>query len=334
MSLTITHATGDLRRAAAAYLEAHHYMRSSGGSGQMFAVLNDETTVSGAVLIGATASANCDRSLISGACLIGPTASADAERRIAGPEVLIRQIKRSHLRDDVPMYESHLLRTAMQAVCDQYDRPVLYVSYADPAATDERTGQPLAGWCYLASGFFYAGETSTRRRCVIDHLGRARSSRQGAITLHGGNLPRAGETFHGETITADWRIAPLPPARIWLAVTTPTSYTQRQAKRAALHVWRNLNPARQVAARQWINHVAWRREVSAGRVSLGEPKPQHHREHDRFQPALWRGSEMTRTAAPVWVPLWWQSTMLDELAVTGETTSRHTYAPLAAQRTA
>jgi hypothetical protein len=143
-TLTIVRAYGAMRKAAEAYLEAHHYMRSSGGSGQMFAVLDSAAQVSGAVLIGATASANCDRSL-AGACLIGPTASKDAERSIAGTGVLIRQIKRSHLLDDVPMYESHLLRHAMQQVCDEYDTPVLYVSYADPAATDERTGRPLLG---------------------------------------------------------------------------------------------------------------------------------------------------------------------------------------------
>jgi hypothetical protein len=107
--LTIVRTYGAQRKAAAAYLEQHHYMRSSGGSGQLFAVLDQADEVQGAVLIGATASTNCERS-IAGACLIGPTASQDAERTIATDGVLIRQIKRSHLQDGVAMYESHLLR--------------------------------------------------------------------------------------------------------------------------------------------------------------------------------------------------------------------------------
>src|SRR5215212_1000455 len=147
-------------------------MRSSGGSGQLFAVLDQADEVRGAVLIGATASTNCNRS-IAGACLIGPTASQDAERTIAAGGVLIRQIKRSHLQDGVAMYESHLLRHCMQEVCNTYDQPMIFVSYADPAATDARTGMPLLGGTYLATGFFSIGDTSSKRWCVVDHLGRA-----------------------------------------------------------------------------------------------------------------------------------------------------------------
>jgi hypothetical protein len=295
----------------------------------MFAVLDDTGEIAGACLIGATTSQNQDRSLIRGACLIGPTASPDAEKNlIPSGGVLIRQIKRSHLLDEVDMYESHLLRHGMQTVCDEYDRPVLYVSYADPAATDERTGLPLAGWCYLASGFFYVGETSSRRYCVIDHAGRARSTRQGAITLSRSTLPKAGDVFHGELITSDWQISTLPPARIWIAVCTPNRYTRRQAKSAYLNVWRNLNPDRRVAARQWISHVAWKRVQRDGTIGLGDPKAHQTREHDRFQPALWPGSDMTRTAAPVWVPLVWQETFLEETDVMGETIAKRRYAPL------
>lgn len=326
---TITHAKGELRKAAAAYLERDHYMRSNGGSGTMFAVTADDTdTVQGACLIGATASTNCDRSLVRGACLIGPTGSQDAERNIAKPGVLVRQIKRSHLGDEVPMYESHLLRTAMQAVANDLDRAVLFVSYADPAATDERTGLPLAGWCYLASGFFYAGETTGSRTCVVDHLGRARSTRQGAITLTRRTLPKAGDTFHGEHITSDWRMRKLPPARIWLAVQTPTRMSRAQAKHAWRQVWANLNPARRIAAKQWISHKAWQRQLRDGIVPLGEPTPAQIRPHDRFQPACWPGPSMTRTAAPVWVPLVWQQRLLLEATMAGETTAGRCYAPL------
>jgi hypothetical protein len=106
--LTIVRAYGPARKAGLAYLEANHYMRSSGGSGQLFIVEDRTGAVYGACLIGATASTNCDRS-IAGACLIGPAASKDAERSIAGEGVLIRQIKRSHLLDGAPMFE-YMLR--------------------------------------------------------------------------------------------------------------------------------------------------------------------------------------------------------------------------------
>lgn len=122
---------------------------------------------------------------------------------------------------------------------------------------------------------------------------------------------------------------PLPPARVWIAVCTPSRMTRKQAKAAWLQVWRNLNPHRRVAAKQWISHVSWRRKLRSGGMALGEPKCQHLRPHDRFQPALWRGSEMTRTAAPVWVPLHWQQRLLLEDAVSGETTANRVYAPLA-----
>ncbi len=158
-SFTIVRAFRPIRKAAAAYLETHHYMRSAGGSGQMFAVMNHHEQVNGAVLIGATASRNCDHS-IAGACLIGPTASADAERGIAGSGVCIRQIKRSHLRDGVPMYESHLLRHAMQRVCDEYDAPVLYVVLRRPRS---RRTSAAAGRCSAGPISLPASSTLVRR---------------------------------------------------------------------------------------------------------------------------------------------------------------------------
>lgn len=330
---TIRRAYGPLRKAAELYLEEHHYMRSSGGSGAMFAVVRGDASVAGACLIGATASWNQERSLITGACLIGPSPSRDAERSLASPGVLIRQVKRSHIADHVPttaVCESRLLRTAMQVVTDEYDAPVLFVSYADPAAVDERSGMPMAGWCYLAAGYFYAGETSSARWCLIDHLGRARSTRQGAITLTRKTLPRTGEIFHGELVTADWQMRRLPPARIWLAVCTPGRMTRRQARHAWRGVWASLNPARRIAARRWISHAEWRRKLAGGTVPLGSPKAHQCRDHDRFQPALWRGEELTRTAAPLWVPLVWQSRVLYEEDVERETVAGRVYDPLVA----
>ncbi len=63
-------------------------------------------------------------------------------------------------------------------------------------------------------------------------------------------------------------------------------------------MWRQINPQRRIAAKIWIDHVAWRRKLTTGTISLGEPKPQQLRDHDRFQPAWWSGGEMTRTTAP------------------------------------
>ena len=327
---TIRRAFGALRKAGVAYLERHHYLRSAGGSGQLFVVQHSDGQVAGACLIGKTTSHNCDRS-IAGACLVGPVPSKDAECSVAGARVLIRQIKRSHLLDGVPPHElceSQLLRHAMQAVCNEYDRIVLFISYADPAARDQRTGIPLLGHCYLAAGFFYIGETRSRRYCVIDDLGRARSTRQGKITLTRKTLPKVGDAFHGELITHDWQIQRLPPARIWIAICTPNRMTRRQAKHAWRETWRQLSPARQVAAWRWVSHTDWRL-LRHGRQSLGEPRPQHIRRHDGFQPAWWRGDEMTRTAAPVWVPFHWQHEFILEANIVGERTARRTYTPLA-----
>ncbi|MBX0329100.1 hypothetical protein K2Z83_15590 [Oscillochloris sp. ZM17-4] len=320
---------GDFRRAVQHYIATNHYMRSSGGSGQLFAVMADDE-VAGACLVGATSSENQTRSLIAGACLIGPAGSQDAERSIA-TGVLVRQIKRLVVADDVPsnvIPESKLLRHAMREVTDEYGVPVLFVAYADQAATDLRTGHPLPGWVYLAAGFFYAGATTSRRSCCIDHHGAARNTRQGEQTISRRNLPRAGQVFQGEHVTKDWRMAKLPPARIWLAVVTPSSYTKRQAKHAWRAAWASLDPRRRVAARQWISHVAWRRAQAAGVVAIGEPRPRHLRRLDRFQPAWWRGQQLTRTAAPVWVPFRYQQRMLLLDDVLGEATAGRAYAPL------
>lgn len=318
---------GALRAAGTRYLEEHHYMRSAGGSGALFIVLDQEQIVGG-VLIGKTASQLCDESLINGAVLIGPLASADAERSVCQPGVCVRQIKRSHLLDDVDMYESHLLRTTMQEVTDELDQPTLFVSYADPAATDSRTGLPLTGWVYLASGFFYVGETSTRRSCVVDHNGRARSTRQGKITLSRRSLPRAGDTFHGELVTADWTMHALPAARIWVAPVTPSHYSRRQAKRAYLHIWQNLAPARRVAAKKWIDDLSWQRRQRAGILPIGAPRSHQVRADAQMRPAWWEGHDMTRTAAPVWVPFAWNTRLLALEEVEGEQVGNRTYAPL------
>ncbi|NTU85285.1 MAG: hypothetical protein HGA45_39010 [Chloroflexales bacterium] len=67
--------------------------------------------------------------------------------------------------------ESKLLRRSIQYVTDHYDQPVLYVSYADPGAKDTRTGLPLLGKVYQASGFFHVGLTGPRK-VILDHDGK------------------------------------------------------------------------------------------------------------------------------------------------------------------
>jgi hypothetical protein len=83
-----------------------------------------------------------------------------------------------------------------------------------------------------------------------------------------------------------------------------------------------------VAAKIWIDHTTWQRRHADGTVPLGEPKAHHIRAHDRFQPAWWHGSDITRTAAPIWVPYVWQHALLVEADIAGETTANRTYAPL------
>ena len=169
----------------------------------------------------------------------------------------------------------------------------------------------------MAAGFFYAGESTHKCSCVVDHLGCS-LDRQGKVTLSRTTLPKVGDTFHGGYITKDWRLLPSPPAQIWLVVCTSTQYSSKQAKQAWRGVWRHLNPQRRVAAKIWINHVEWRRKLNVGTVSLGDLRQQHLRHFDRFQPVLWRGDELTRTAAPFWFLHDWQRTLLLEGDVEGE----------------
>src|SRR3954452_19221443 len=92
-------------------------------------------------------------------------------------------------QDDCPVPESKLLWTAMRAVANRRGETLIIVAYADPVARDEHSGLPLTGRVYLSSNFFFAGETSQPRFAVVDDQGRARSSRQGAITLTRRTLP-------------------------------------------------------------------------------------------------------------------------------------------------
>lgn len=378
----IVHTSGDQRKAVQAYLRDSHYMKSDGGSGQLFGVFAEDGSIAGGCLVGATTSLLQKRSLVGdellgikpqpelvGACLIGPTASRDVDRQFVGniaapkkrssskaetytdevlgledeaepedaPEaaVLVRVVKRSHLLDNVPkdqLCESQLLRHCLQRVTDAYNKPVVFVSYADLAARNTKTNLPLTGAFLVAAGFFYAGLTTSQRYCVIDHNGAARSTRQGKITLTRKTLPKAGQVFHEEEITADWRMVKLPPARIYVTVVTPSSMTQRQAKHAYLQVFKTMPEERRLSAYRWTNDKEWRRFVDAGEVEpFGEPKAKHIREFDAFRPGHWKPKHITRTSSPIYVPLVWAGNILYlNPEIEAESIATCSYTPLAA----
>jgi hypothetical protein len=250
-----------------------------------------------------------------------------AERAIVAAPWRVWQIKRLVCLDTYPLPESQLLWHAMRAVANQRGQTLVFVAYADPAARDAHSGLPLTGRVYLSSNFFFAGETAQPRFAVIDDQGRARSSRQGAVTLTRRTLP------------VGWTMQRIPAARVWLTICTPDyrtnadgtaqSTTQRWRKHQWRAAWAAINPQRRIAARQWVSHTAWRRLLRSGKVPIGEPKPQHMRTHERFQPAYWTGAEMTRTAAPVWVPFVWQQELLDKVQVSDERTAGRRYLPRA-----
>ncbi len=202
---------------------------------------------------------------------------------------------------------------------------------------------------------------------MIDDQGRARSSRQGAITLSKRNIHihRPG-----------WQMCRIPAARVWLAVVTPDYLvvdgverptTQAWRKRQWKKVWSALVPSRRVAMRQWVEETTWTTAVRRGQVALGNPRTLRYRIRvnpptdqpdgqpavyytdlpgdgaeplvvadneqallvQRCQPALWRGDQITRTAAPVWVPHIAQHEigLIAEEEIVGERTAGRQYAP-------
>jgi hypothetical protein len=301
----IVHATGELRRAGQALLH-EHYMGSAGGSGYLYAVVD-----AGGV--------------VQGACLIGPSSSMAAERSLVSPPWRIWCVKRLFARDTCTIPESQLLRASLRHTADLRGETLIVCAYADPVATDSRTGLPLTGKLYLSAGFMFVGETSQPRYAVIDDYGRARSTRQGKQTLTRRTLP------HG------WSMIRVPPARIWLAVVPPTlvrgpdgtasSTTQRWRKKQWRTAWAALTPQRRVAAQQWVSEKQWRRLLRSGIIPIGEPKPHHIQPHRRLQPAYWEGHALTRTAGPVWVPFLWQQQFLSEDLLEGERTAGRNYQP-------
>jgi hypothetical protein len=215
----------------------------------------------------------------------------------------------------------------MRHVADTLQQPVLFVSYADLGARDERDGRPLFGKVYQSSGFFAAGFTSSDRKMVRDHAGAWHPTKYGRVTFTRRNLPRRGNVFAGEMVTRDWTIHHAPEALVWLAVSTPSSMSRRQSKMAFRQVMASIHPKRRLAAYVWINHPAWRREMEAGTRPIGEPKPEYVRELDRFQPAYWRGEQLTRTAAPCWPEITWQNELQLEVDVAGERVANRVYLP-------
>lgn len=344
----IEHAYGARRKQAQEYLRRWHYLASDGNQGFMFSITADDNAVAGACLVGNAMSENVELDLLGaprptqdssstvrGACLVGQSNSPDIEGDLleqgAVGRVLCQQIKRSHILDDVPVSavcESKLLRRSIQYVTDYYARPVLFVSYADPSARDSRDHtRPLLGGVYLAAGGYYVGKTGPRK-VVLDHDGKWRSTKQGRITLTRHNLPKKGDVFGDELITRDWEIFTAEPALIWVFVCTPSCYTKKQSQAAWRATWRALSPTKRVAAKVWVDEVQWGRDQRAGIVSLGDPKPEHVRDNQRFQPAEWPGDRITRTAAPAWPGYTWQNQIVfEEADIVGETVANRIYLP-------
>ncbi|NTU85286.1 MAG: hypothetical protein HGA45_39015 [Chloroflexales bacterium] len=131
--------------------------------------------------------------------------------------------------------------------------------------------------------------------------------------------------FRNELVTKDWELFTAPPALIWIAICTPSRFTQKQAASAWRRHWKALNPARRVAAKIWVDQVQWGRDQRGGIVALGEPRPEHLLEHQRFQPANWPGERITRTAAPAWPGYIHQGRLVFEDDLESETVANRTY---------
>lgn len=263
-----------LRRDGAALL-SQHYTGTSGNAGRMYVLHTDAT--------------------ISGVCMIGESCSQRATRSIVAAPWPVAVIKRLYCRDEAPAPESQLLRAAMRLETAYRQQTTLFVSYADPAATDARTGLPLTGAVYLASGMFYIGETFGRRMAFLDAEGRVRSSRQGSRTLTRATAPTT------------WQAVTLPPCRIWATVVAPpmvgeqptSTRWQRQQRRRC---WAALDPRRRVYATRWIERRELRRWTTSRRVRITD-QPDRLRWPNQRQPGAWEGRDLVRTAAPIWVPL-------------------------------
>ena len=308
------HATGDLRKEAQALLRGEragidgHYLGSDGGAGYCYVMLDAG-------------------GIVQGVCLIGRTASESADRSFVAEPWQVVAVKRLYCTEEAPLPESALLRYAMADVARKRNSTLLIVSYADPAATDSRTGLPLLGGVLMAAGMLFAGHTTSQRWGLVDEHGVGRSSRQGAITISKNNLP------------PDWRRIKLPPARIWLTVVAPDIITVddqpqrtsvRWRKQQRKQCWSALREDRRIAAKQWIEKTEWQRKLASGRViPLGESTSIRWPNYRR--PALWKGADLSNRAAPVWVPETIQlalgTIVLDEAYAQHEQTARRCYLP-------
>jgi hypothetical protein len=296
--------TGAKREEFQQLLVEHHYLHCHGNAGSAYAVLDPKGDVRGGVLIGATSSENADRWLIA-------------------PGHQVYALKRSWAFDDCPVPESQILRAALRDKANELGETILAVSYADPWARDERTGRGLLGHVYLAAGFFYAGETAAAGEILVDEAGRFRSKRQGAVTLTRGNV---------STLRPGWRFVRVGRRRVWLAVVTPEGWSRTRRKREWRRCWAALNPERRVAAKRWVSEKGWSRLVSEGVRPIPQGLPIRRRGFERFQAAWWRGEQVDRGCAPVWVDALVQETLalLTEADVEGERTGGRVYAARAA----
>lgn len=296
----IQHVVGPLRRQAEV-LFADHFLGHAGNAGYMIAVIDPHHRVIGA-------------------CLIGPASSMAAERSLVDAPWRVWCIKRLYCRDDCPIPESKLLRTAGRIVADLRGETIILCAYADPSARDSRSGLPMTGRIYYVSSFFTVGETTQTRYAVIDADGRARSTRQGKITLTKKTLPQG------------WHMVKIPPASVWIAIVPPHQRRVDGDVQATSHRWRKQQwlaawkaMRRRVAAEQWIDERAWKRFVRGGIRALGAPSRQNS--HQRLQSAWWPGAALQRTARPAWVGRVAQLSLDDAAALDDERTAGRIYLP-------
>lgn len=329
----ISHIVGQPRQELNDLLE-QHYLGIGGQSGYSFGVHDPDFRIIGGALVGRTASEACNRSLIAASHDVRAVKRSFILDAIPQPEL-------SDVHQAIPIVESQLIRTAINEVADALQQTLLFVSYSDPLAVDIRHDppQPLLGWSNFAAGFFFAGWTRSKRYVAIDADGRARSPRQGGITLTPSNINR---------FRPGWKLVKAPPLRIWLTVVPPHYHIQGDKRRRATHAWRTrewhrawaaLHPERKIAAKNWVRSDEWQALLRAGQQPINEqqrndtirPIKSRHQGNTttQFQPAWWSGWQMQRDAAPVWVPEYIQTTLelIDEATSVDEVTAYRAYLP-------
>ena len=300
----LQHVTGARAKQARALLIHHHYRGTDGGSGYLVA--------------------NVEDGAVDAAVLIGPSTSISADRSIVAEPWATWAVKRSFALDSCAVPESQALRFAMRSFAAQRDETLVFISYAEPDAVDTRTGMPMLGHVYMASGFFYIGETTGQRWVLIDKENRARSTRQGKLTITARHLDDPSSPYFG------WKRRKLGAARVWMAVVSSETWPQLRRRRGYMAAWRALAPQRKAAARQWMDEVAWEEALKQGAVStpVENVRVKAAGSHcQRLEAAMWPGRLLKRDASPAWPLFAWTERIVYEEDVARETTGNRRFLP-------